>query len=53
MMRALLEPHEVITVDRIGPQHSGPYQVQGTVHVITPWGHFMDVTMRRNDIGQL
>jgi hypothetical protein len=47
----VLMPHDVVSVDGLGPQHSGAYQVKAVTHVINAADHFMDLELRRNAIG--
>jgi hypothetical protein len=51
MLGGVLMPHDVVSVDGLGPQHSGAYQVKAVIHVINAANHFMDLELRRNAIG--
>ena len=51
MLDSILIPHDVVEVEGLGPQHSGPYQVKAVTHVINAADHFMDIQLRRNAIG--
>ncbi|MFN3389084.1 MAG: hypothetical protein ACK40O_09125 [Allosphingosinicella sp.] len=48
LLRGVLQPHELVRVEGSGFAHSGRYQVSKVLHVINPWAHLMDVTLRRN-----
>ncbi len=47
-LKAVLQPHELVRVEGTGFAHSGRYQVSKVLHVINPWAHLMDLTLRRN-----
>lgn len=48
LLRRVLQPHALVRVEGSGFAHSGRYQVAKVLHVITAWGHLMDLTLRRN-----
>jgi hypothetical protein len=48
LLPGVLQPHEIVKVEGSGFAHSGRYQVAKVLHVINPWGHLMDLTLRRN-----
>lgn len=48
LLPGVLQPHEIVSVEGTGFAHSGRYQVSKVLHVINPWGHLMDLTLRRN-----
>jgi hypothetical protein len=48
MLVNILKPHDVIAIEGIGPQFSGPYQVKAVTHVINAADHFMDLQLRSN-----
>jgi hypothetical protein len=48
MLGGLLKPHDVVPVEGIGTELSGPYQVKSVTHVINAADHFMDVKLRSN-----
>jgi hypothetical protein len=48
MLGALVKPHDVVPVEGIGVELSGPYQVTAVTHVINAADHFMDITLRSN-----
>jgi hypothetical protein len=52
MLGSAVEPHEIVSVQGVGLEHSGAYQVKSVVHVINPADHFMDIELRRNTIGK-
>jgi len=47
MLGGVLAPHDVIEVQGLGSDHSGPYQVQSVTHVINAADHHMDLELRR------
>jgi hypothetical protein len=51
MLGGVLLPHDVVEVEGLGKEHSGPYQVKAVTHVINAADHFMDIQLRRNAIG--
>ena len=51
MLGGVLLPHDVVEVEGLGQEHSGPYQVKAVTHVINAADHFMDIQLRRNAIG--
>ena len=51
MLGGILNPHDVVEVEGLGPVHSGPYQVKAVTHVINAADHFMDIQLRRNAVG--
>jgi hypothetical protein len=48
MLKGVLQPHDVVEVVGIGPQHSIPFRVKKVTHVITPSDHYMDVELQSN-----
>jgi hypothetical protein len=48
MLGAVLKPHDVVSVEGIGGELSGPYQVTSVTHVINAADHFMDISLRSN-----
>jgi len=48
MLGAVLKPHDVVPVEGIGSELSGPYQVTSVTHVINAADHFMDIKLRSN-----
>jgi|GEM_PF-1054935 len=48
MLGGVLLPHDVVEVEGLGKDHSGPYQVKAVTHVINAADHFMDIQLRRN-----
>ena len=48
MLGALVNPHEVVPVEGVGAELSGPYQVTAVTHVINAADHFMDISLRSN-----
>jgi len=48
MLGALVKPHDVVPVEGIGTELSGPYQVTSVTHVINAADHFMDIRLRSN-----
>jgi hypothetical protein len=48
LLPGVVQPHEIVRVEGSGFVHSGRYQVSKVLHVINPWGHLMDLTLRRN-----
>ena len=48
MLGSLLKPHDVVPIEGIGTELSGPYQVKAVTHVINAADHFMDVKLRSN-----
>ena len=48
MLKGVLQPHDVIEVVGIGPQHSIPFRVRRVTHVITPSDHYIDVELQSN-----
>jgi hypothetical protein len=48
MLGGVLKPHDVVPVEGIGTELSGPYQVKAVTHVINAADHFMDVKLRSN-----
>lgn len=48
MLGGLLKPHDVVPIEGIGTELSGPYQVKAVTHVINAADHFMDVKLRSN-----
>lgn len=52
MLGGVLLPHDVVEVEGLGEEHSGPYQVKAVTHVINAADHFMDIQLRRNAIGK-
>lgn len=51
MLGGVLMPHDVVEVEGLGPDHSGPYQIKAVTHVVNAADHFMDMQLRRNAIG--
>jgi hypothetical protein len=51
MLGDVLLPHDVVEVEGLGQEYSGPYQVKAVTHVINAADHFMDIQLRRNAIG--
>lgn len=51
MLGGVLFPHDVLDVEGLGKDNSGPYQVETVTHVINAADHFMDVDLRRNVVG--
>ncbi len=51
MLGGVLIPDDVVQVDGLGTEQSGPYQVKTVTHVITAADHFMDLQLRRNAQG--
>ena len=51
MLGGIVKPHDVVPVEGIGTELSGPYQVMSITHVIDAADHFMDIKLRSN-IGQ-
>ncbi len=47
MLGGLLAPHDVIEVEGLGSDHSGPYQIKSVTHVINAADHHMDLGLRR------
>lgn len=52
MLGGVLQPHDVVEVEGLGPVDSGPYQVKTVTHVINASDHFMDMELRRNAVGE-
>jgi hypothetical protein len=48
MLGGILKPHDVVPIEGIGTELSGPYQVKSATHVINAADHFMDVKLRSN-----
>jgi hypothetical protein len=48
LLATVVQPHEIVRVEGSGFLHAGLYQVSKVLHVINPWGHLMDLTLRRN-----
>jgi hypothetical protein len=48
MLGSVLKPHDIVPVEGIGAELSGPYQVQSVTHVINAADHFMDIKLRSN-----
>jgi hypothetical protein len=48
MLKGVLQPHDVVEVVGIGPQHSIPFRIKKVTHVITPSDHYMDVELQSN-----
>jgi hypothetical protein len=48
MLKGVLQPHDIVEVVGVGPQHSIPFRVRKVTHVITPSDHYMDVEMQGN-----
>ncbi|MEM9088866.1 MAG: hypothetical protein AAGC93_09000 [Cyanobacteria bacterium P01_F01_bin.53] len=51
MLGGVLAPHDVLDVEGLGKDNSGPYQVKAVTHVINAADHFMEVGLRRNVVG--
>lgn len=52
MLGGILQPHDVVGVQGLGTMDSGPYQVSAVTHVINATAHYMDISLRRNAIGE-
>ncbi len=52
LLGGVVVPHDTIRVEGVGPEHSGVYQVKEVTHVLNATGHFMDLVLRRNRLGQ-
>src|SRR5205085_12200731 len=48
MLGAVMKPHDVVAVEGVGAELSGPYQVKSVTHVINAADHFMDIQLRTN-----
>ena len=48
MLKGVLQPHDIVEVVGVGPQHSIPFRVKKVTHVITPSDHYMDLEMQSN-----
>jgi hypothetical protein len=48
MLKGVLQPHDIVEVVGIGPQHSIPFRVKKVTHVITPSDHYMDLELQSN-----
>lgn len=46
-----LAPHDAVTIAGAGRTHSGDYEIEDAVHVLTAASHLMDLTLRRNWLG--
>jgi len=51
MLRGLLMPHDIVSVDRLGPEDSVPFRVKKVTHVITSTDHYMDFELQTNARG--
>jgi hypothetical protein len=51
MLRGLLLPHDIVSVERLGPEASVPFRVRKVTHVITPSDHYMDFELQTNARG--
>jgi hypothetical protein len=51
MLSSVLMAHDEVTVQGLGDDHSGLYQVKAVTHVINAADHFMDLQLRRNAFG--
>ncbi len=45
-----IQPHDIVKVEGVAPQHDGAYHVTDVLHVIQSNGHLMDLKLRRNEI---
>jgi hypothetical protein len=48
MLKGVLQPHDIVEVVGIGPQHSIRFRVKKVTHVITPSDHYMDLELQSN-----
>ncbi len=48
MLKGVLQPHDIVEVVGVGPQHSIAFRVKKVTHVITPSDHYMDFEMQSN-----
>jgi hypothetical protein len=48
MAKWVFQPHDIVEVVGVGPQHSIPFRVKKVTHVITPSDHYMDLEMQSN-----
>jgi hypothetical protein len=48
MLGRVVKPHDVVPVQGVGTELSGPYQVKAVTHVINAADHFMDIKLRSN-----
>lgn len=51
MLRNLMMPHDIVSVERLGPEASVPFRVRKVTHVITPTDHYMDFELQTNAKG--
>jgi hypothetical protein len=49
---AIIQAHDIVSVQGLGTAHDGAYQVTSVTHVINAADHFMDLELRRNAIGK-
>ena len=48
MLGGVLTPHDVVPIEGISSELSGPYQIMAVTHVVNAADHFMDVKLRSN-----
>jgi hypothetical protein len=48
MLKGVLQPHDIVSVQGIGTRHSASFRVKKVTHVITPADHYMDIELQSN-----